>query len=106
MINNSLIIAVLLYEKKAKDTKKRDWEFKVKEKCFICDTERNIIDRARNNNKGFFEHIEEEHNLWSYIFYLVYLKNKELESLNVVESMVLAQWRSQKIEWLPTTFTT
>lgn len=25
MINNSLIIAVLLYEKKAKDTKKREW---------------------------------------------------------------------------------
>lgn len=38
VINNSLIIGVLLYEKKAKDIKVSEWEFKVKEKCFICDS--------------------------------------------------------------------
>lgn len=94
MITNSLIISVLLYEKKAKDSKVREWNFKVKQRCFICDTERNTIDRNRNNNKGFFEHIEEEHNLWNYIFYLVYLKNKQEEKLNIVENMILKQWRN------------
>lgn len=63
-----------------------------------------MVDRARNDNSGFFEHIEEEHNLWSYIFYLLYLKNKEVERLNVIESMVLSEWKENGIAWLPTGF--
>lgn len=49
-VTMSLIIGVLLYEKKAKDIKTKDWEFQLKKKCFICDTERSEIDRHRNNN--------------------------------------------------------
>ena len=37
MINNSLIISVLLYEKKSRYQKQQDWDFRVKKKCFICD---------------------------------------------------------------------
>ena len=34
----SLIIGVLLYEKKAKDLKNENWNYQVKKKCFICDS--------------------------------------------------------------------
>ena len=86
------MIGVLIYEKKAKMAKNKDWEFQVKKKCFICDAERSAVDRSRNDKTGFFKHIEEEHNLWNYIFYLIYLKNKEPESLNTIETTVLEQW--------------
>ena len=56
-VTMSLIIGVLLYEKKAKDIKTNDREKQLKRKCFICDAERSEIDRRRNNNEGFFEHI-------------------------------------------------
>lgn len=30
-----------------------------------------------------------EHNLWNYIYYLVYLKNKDNKNLNSIENMII-----------------
>lgn len=69
--------------------------------CFICGEQRNAVEKARNSNKGFYHHVEMEHNLWNYIYYLVYLKNKERKNLNTIESMIIDQWDNNQIEWLP-----
>jgi hypothetical protein len=42
-----------------------------------------------------------EHNLWNYIYYLIYLKNKERKNLNTIENMIIEQWEHNQIDWLP-----
>jgi len=42
-----------------------------------------------------------EHNLWNYIYYLIYLKNKDRKNLNTIENMIIEQWENNRIEWLP-----
>ena len=37
--------------------------------CFICGIERSELERHMN----FEDHINEEHNTWSYVYYLVYI---------------------------------
>jgi len=49
------------------------------------------------SNKGFYDHVEMEHNLWNYIYYLIYLKNKERKNLNTIESMIFEQWENNQI---------
>lgn len=43
-------------------------------------------------NEAFEFHSKLEHNIWNYIFYLIYLKNKRKDELNSVEIMVLEKW--------------
>ncbi len=41
--------------------------------CFICGIESSQFDRA----KGFRIHYKEEHNMWNYLYFLAYLKEKD-----------------------------
>lgn len=92
-----MIISLLLFEKKSKDIRDKEKKDSITAHCFICDALRSDVDRKRNDNKGFFEHVESEHNLWNYVFYLVYLKNRKTTDLSVIETNVLQQWKKNKI---------
>ncbi len=37
---------------------------------------------------GFMYHIEKEHSLWSYIFFIIYLNNKDTTDYTGIESYV------------------
>lgn len=45
-----------------------------------------------------------EHNLWNYIYYFVYLKNKQRKNLNAIEGMIIEHWEANQIDWLPDSF--
>ena len=69
--------------------------------CFVCGCTRNDIERMRNSNKAFFNHVEIDHNIWNYVYYLIYLKNKERKYLNSIENMIIEAWKDNDINWMP-----
>jgi hypothetical protein len=101
LINISLLVGIIFMEKRKEDQKSEGKKLEVRDVCFICGNQRNSIERARNSNKGFYYHVEMEHNLWNYVYYLVYLKNKERKNLNTIETTIIKQWDNNQIDWLP-----
>lgn len=100
LVNISLLVGVIFMEKRKEDQRSEAKNLQIRDVCFICGGLRNSIEKMRNSNKGFYYHVELEHNLWNYIYYLIYLKNKERKNLNTIESMIIEQWENNQIEWL------
>jgi hypothetical protein len=49
----------------------------MKNKCFICGIDRPTFDKEAD---GFENHIERDHQLWNYLFYIYYLQNLSLNN--------------------------
>lgn len=56
------------------EEEKKELEEDIKNKCYICNIERHEFDRY---GSGFENHIQKDHNLWQYLYFLIYLKNKD-----------------------------
>ncbi len=52
---------------------------------------------------GFESHIEKDHHLWDYIYFIVHLEEKDQSTFNGVESIVYAKYTAQQLEidWVP-----
>ena len=55
----------------------------IKNKCFICELDK---DTCEKNNKNFKEHCEKEHFIWDYAYYMITLRMKDVQDLNAVNS--------------------
>jgi len=68
--------------------------------CFICGIERSEFEKHVN----FEKHILDEHNTWSYIYYLVYIfdraENAKVEMTDI-ENMVLKRYGQKDFGWVP-----
>jgi hypothetical protein len=58
--------------------------------CFICGISKDVFESGlskMNNVKGssFASHIRMEHNMWDYIFFLIYLKVKDVTEFTGIE---------------------
>ena len=51
--------------------------------CFICGHERVVFERE---GKGFQTHIDEDHNMWQYLNFLLYILLLDKDDLNALES--------------------
>jgi len=60
-------------------------------RCFICGIERFRFDQMSNGGTGFEEHIKNEHNMWKYLFFLVYLKERDFDDYSGGESYVFSK---------------
>ena len=92
------------------ETRGMDWKFskEMEEKkddienyCFICGINRHILDKKTEERRGFAYHINFEHNLWNYIFYIMYLKHKEKTEYSGFESYVADKLEFNDITWFP-----
>lgn len=52
-------------------------ERQIRDRCFICDIERARFDLKANEGISFEKHIKQEHYLWNYVFFLIYLYKKK-----------------------------
>jgi hypothetical protein len=68
-------------------------------KCYICNFERLIFDK--NAEGGFIRHIEHDHNLWEYVYYIVHLDAKDSSDYTGIESYVSAKLSEDDISWVP-----
>lgn len=53
--------------------------------CFICNFPRLEFDK---NGEGFEKHIEKDHNLWNYVYFILFLTSKNTSDHNGIESMI------------------
>ena len=68
--------------------------------CFICGIQRSEYERYAN----FDKHIENDHNYWHYIAYLLYLRHKstaEPTELTDTESYVIDRYLDKDTIWIP-----
>ena len=71
--------------------------------CDICGIERKIFEKK---GMDFEFHKLVEHNLWDYVFYLVYLHTLDAQSLTGFEHFVFAKFKQMSTAWLPVGSTT
>jgi hypothetical protein len=70
----------------------------MKNRCYICNIERHEFDRYA---QGFENHIKNDHNLWQYLYFLVYMKSKDPTDYNGTESAIWQFYLKGKIDWFP-----
>lgn len=66
--------------------------------CDVCGIERKIFEKKGTD---FEFHKLVEHNLWDYVFYLVYLHTLDAQSLTGFEYFVLSKFKQMSTAWLP-----
>lgn len=66
--------------------------------CFICNIEREDFEQL---NLNFKQHVREEHNLWDYAFFRLYLESKDAIDYTGLETFCSSQIRDKKISWFP-----
>jgi len=71
-------------------------------RCFICGLNKDIFeDQKQLGGKGFHYHRENEHNLFDYIYFVIYLKNKSETEYNGAETFVSEQVNKEDTSWIP-----
>lgn len=63
---------------------------------FICSLERYTFEK---NADGFKPHIERDHELWNYLYYIHYIESKDQTELNGIESYVVDNIQRYSIDW-------
>jgi len=77
---------------------KNEKEYEMKNVCFICSISRYDLDHG---GSGFEKHIREEHNMWQYLFYLLYIHSKPSNMHTGIESYVYNLFKTKEIAWFP-----
>merc|ERR1712100_549277 len=70
----------------------------MKTTCFICSIDRYTFDRQ---GTPFDIHIKQEHNMWKYLYYLVYLKTKDETEYTGLETYVAGLCEEDNVGFYP-----
>jgi len=73
----------------------------IKNVCFICHNNRDMIDKASGEQEGFDNHIKFDHNHWNYLWFIAYLNQKNQNDFGGTESYVWDKIEDQDISWFP-----
>jgi len=73
-------------------------DFDAKNKCFICNLERTEFEKE---GISFESHIQKEHNLWNYLYYIVYLTGKKEDDFNGTETYIFDKYKKEDLSWFP-----
>ncbi|KAM7433039.1 Inositol 1 [Porites harrisoni] len=79
-------------------SEKQNKEEVLKNTCFICGLDRSAFD---NKAVSFDEHINSEHNMWHYLYFIVLLKVKDTTEFTGPESYVSLMVKDHDLEWFP-----
>lgn len=66
--------------------------------CFVCGLDRYVFDK---NADGFDNHIERDHQVWNYLFYIYFLSKKSSTDYNGIETEVTEKIERSDISWFP-----
>ena len=67
-------------------------------KCFICGLERFNFE---NSGIDFDDHKEYDHNVWDYVYFLIFMKSKTEKDCNEIESQIFEKIRKGDLTWFP-----
>jgi len=66
--------------------------------CFICSLSSHDFERKA---AGFEYHVKKEHNMWSYLFFEIYLSMKNRSEYTAFEAYIADQIERDEINWFP-----
>lgn len=70
------------------------------ETCFICGIDKQVFDRNKES-KGFKVHIKKEHNMWNYLYFIIYIWEQDKDDDDGLEQYVRRSIDADDISWLP-----
>eukprot|EP00621_Florenciella_sp_RCC1693_P013539 CAMPEP_0182529542 /NCGR_PEP_ID=MMETSP1323-20130603/5259_1 /TAXON_ID=236787 /ORGANISM="Florenciella parvula, Strain RCC1693" /LENGTH=969 /DNA_ID=CAMNT_0024738755 /DNA_START=20 /DNA_END=2929 /DNA_ORIENTATION=+ len=73
----------------------------LKEECFVCGLKEQTYDELIDQGASFAKHQTMEHDWWSYVLYLAYLRDKEPTLMDGLESYVLDRLKVSDFDWVP-----
>uniref|UniRef100_UPI00398F4F09 inositol 1,4,5-trisphosphate-gated calcium channel ITPR3 isoform X3 n=1 Tax=Pristiophorus japonicus TaxID=55135 RepID=UPI00398F4F09 len=79
-------------------SEKQKKEEVLKSTCFICGLERDKFD---NKTVSFEEHINDEHNMWNYLYFIVLVLVKKRTDYTGPESYVAQMIKTKNLDWFP-----
>ena len=66
--------------------------------CMICLNEQITFEES---NVNFDDHVEVDHNIWLYPYYIKYLMSKDFQNYTGDEVYVWNNYMEERIEWMP-----
>eukprot|EP01016_Furgasonia_blochmanni_P039422 TRINITY_DN4898_c0_g1_i1.p1 TRINITY_DN4898_c0_g1~~TRINITY_DN4898_c0_g1_i1.p1 ORF type:complete len:218 (-),score=52.73 TRINITY_DN4898_c0_g1_i1:290-943(-) len=78
--------------------KKEQYEYTMKNNCFICDLE---VGEKTLDMKRFNQHREVDHNMWNYLFFYFHLHVKGQYELNAYEDYVFEAIKAKEFTFFP-----
>jgi hypothetical protein len=70
--------------------------------CFICGIEKMVMDRAADSlDKGFRRHIREDHHMWSYLKFMIFIWVQDQDDDDGLELYVRQCLESDDLSWFP-----
>lgn len=67
--------------------------------CYICNIDRATFDKEAEG--GMSQHINQDHDLWKYVFYIVHLEAKDPTEMTGIESYVFNLYKADDVLWMP-----
>ena len=71
------------------------------EKCFICGIDKQIFDRASDTPNGFKTHIRFDHNMWNYLYFIIYVWEQDKDDDDGLEQYVRRSLDTNDLSWFP-----
>ncbi len=93
-IISGIIIDTFASQRQANDEMNED----VENTCFICNIPR---EEFETSNITFEDHIKYDHNCWMYLWYVIYINDRDKTELNGEEQYCYQQIQKNMTKWLP-----
>lgn len=82
-------------------TKKIERQLDTTEKCFICGIDKQVFDRASETLNGFKSHIKLDHNMWNYLYFIIFVWEQDKDDDDGLEQYVRRAIAANDISWFP-----
>ena len=82
-------------------SQKQDRNHKMLHECFVCGLDNMVFDRAAGEPGGFRRHIEQEHKVWDYLAFVIFIWEQDKDEDDGLELFVRNQIDQADISWLP-----
>jgi len=66
--------------------------------CYICQLNKYEYEKS---GEKFATHLQKEHNMWNYVNYIIYMKNKTEKDCNGIEAKIYKKIKEGDISWMP-----
>jgi inositol 1,4,5-triphosphate receptor type 1 len=78
--------------------KKSFIEEDMRSRCFICGIDSDTFQRQAS---GFKHHIKHDHNIWSYLYFFMYLDNKDQDEFTFIEEYIAEKRKAGENDYFP-----
>lgn len=98
LIITAIISGIIIDTFSALRTEQEEIDEDTKNRCFICNIDREEFDRL---NIDFDSHIKQYHNMWHYVWFLMYLERKNRDDFTGQEAYIWNMYNTNNIAFFP-----